>query len=307
MDSHGHDPHPAPEPREFSHPALWTAGLVAIIAALGWVFFHQIAAGREAAKGEPAYTVPKAASGPDHQTLIADRSQAVLDRGEVLYGKNCASCHGAAGDSNPSNITPHPRVFKAEALRNKLGGGPYAWYLVLTNGFGSGMPGFRNLSPEDRYAVLHFVRETWVKPNSEIYAADDPPEVAKQIPAKGGAAGEAAVDPATVHAPRAVQGVMARLAAAEAVRAAAVRDWLARAGAAGPLPGLDGVADLARRRSAGAQDLLALARRGEAAALAAALADEDAEPALATMDRDDLQRLAARLVGAAGAVPEVTR
>lgn len=301
MDSHGHDPHPAPEPREFSHPVLWTAGLVAIIAGLGWVFFHQIAAGREGAKGEAKYTVPKAASGPDHQALIADRSQAVLDRGEVLYGKNCASCHGAKGDSNPANITPVPRQFRSEALKNKLGSGPYAWYQVLTAGYGSGMPGFRNLSPEDRYAVTHFVRETWVKPNAAIYVADDAPEVAKQIPAKGGASAEAAVDPASVHAPAAVQGVMARLAAEQAPRRAAVAAWLERAAVGATGVEAAAVAALrlqAERRPAAVEGLLAGAGSG-ASALAEALLAAGGDPLFATIGRDDLQRVAARLAAAA--------
>lgn len=299
MDSPGHHPRPIREPREFSHPVLWTAGLVAIIAGLGWVFFHQISAGREGAKGEAKFTVPKPPSGPDHLVLIVDRSQAVLDRGEVLYGKNCASCHGAKGDANPANISPAPRVFKDEVLKNKLGGGPYGWYQVLTAGYGSGMPGFRNLSPEDRYAVAHFVRETWVKPNPAIYVAEDAPDVAKQIPAKGGAAAEAAVDPAAVHAPVAVQGVMARLAADQVPRRAAVAAWLTRAadGAVGiEAAGVAAVRTNAEGSPALVEDLLVRAAAG--GDLAAALASSGV-PLFATLGRDDLQRVAVRLAAAA--------
>lgn len=305
MSADGHQPAShGPEPREFSHPALWTIGLVAIIGALGWVFFHQIAAGKEKAKGEPAYALPKKASGPDHQALIADRSPAVLDRGEVLYGKNCASCHGPNGDGNPANITPVPRNFRTEALKNPLGSGPYAWYEVLSKGYGSGMPGFRNLPPEDRYAVAHFIRERWVKPNPAIYVENDAPEVAKQIPAKGGAAGEVAVDLDKVAPPAAILPAMAQSADKGVAEQVAVAAWLQRARTAGPgLAGLAAAGELVERQPGTGARWLALARRGDAAALAAALAAGDgglpAAPALATLGREDLQHLATRLVAAA--------
>ena len=38
---------PAPKPREFSHPALWTAGLLAAAGCMGWVFFHWLDVGMQ--------------------------------------------------------------------------------------------------------------------------------------------------------------------------------------------------------------------------------------------------------------------
>jgi hypothetical protein len=63
------------------------------------------------------------------------------------------------------------------------------------------------------------------------------------------------------------------------------------------------VAELVERQPGTGVRWLALARRGDAAALAAALAAGDgglpAAPALAILGRDDLQHLATRLVAAA--------
>jgi hypothetical protein len=301
MSNHAHDQH-TPEPREFSHPVLWTIGLVAIMGGLGWVFFHYLGTGAVHVKGEPKFAMPvKGPSGPDHAALIAARGPEVLDRGEILYGKNCASCHGANGDANPSNIKPVPRLFRTEAMKNPLGNGPYAWYDVLSKGYGVGMPGFRNLPPADRYAVLHFVRERWIKPaGASFYVEVDAPEVAKQIPAAGGAASaEAVVDPATVVPPPAVYGVMAKQAAAVDDRA--VVAWLdqAEAGAdSSDSAGLAALRALARSRPALAADLLTAARAGGVPDLAKALA-ATVDPTLALMRATDLNRLAARLVAAA--------
>ena len=303
MSNHDHDhDHHKPEPKEFSNPVLWTLGLVAIMIGLAWVFFHHIGVGLSHAKGESKFAMPqKGVAGPDHVALIALRSTDVLDRGEILYGKNCASCHGPNGDGNPSNITPHPRLFRTEGLQSKLGNGPYAWFEVLTKGYGAGMPGFRNLTPEDRYAVAHFVRERWIKPAGAAFYADvDAPDIAKTIPEAGGVAGaEEKIDPASVVPPLAVYGVMARQAAGVDERE--VITWLARAtaGAEGAeAAGLARLKALAVAQPAVVADLLTVARTGTVENLTRALA-ATTDSALALTRATDLNRLAARLVAAA--------
>ena len=226
-----HHPH-GPEPREFSHPVLWTVGLVVAVLGLAWVFFTQLAHGREVLKGAPKLVVQTAAAGePDHAALIADRSQPVLDRGEILYGKNCASCHGPQGDTNPTGVNPPVRNLKLEAFKNPLGAGPYGFYQVLTKGY-AGMPAFRNLPVADRYAITHFVRESWMK-SGPNYVAEDADAVKAQVPAKG-AAGAAAtgrtVDPTTITPPPTIYPLMAAMVSAHAPEQAQVSAWLAAAG-----------------------------------------------------------------------------
>lgn len=180
---------PQNKPREFSHPALWTVGLVAAAGCMGWAFFHWLEIGMQHGRdaGPVNFAPAEAAKPVDHPALIADRSQAVLDRGQQLYLKNCASCHGPNGDQNMTGTSPAPRNFKTEAMKAEWGGGPYGFYLTLTKGWGQGMPGFSSLEVADRYAIAHFVRETWQKGLSG-YQADDKPEIAAQIPQPGAAA-----------------------------------------------------------------------------------------------------------------------
>jgi mono/diheme cytochrome c family protein len=189
--------------------------------------------GVQHAKGEPRIVVHQAGGGePDHRVLMADYGQAVIDQGEILYGKNCASCHGVAGDSNPNNAKPAPRNFKTEGLKNSNGNGPWGFYSVLIDGYGAAMPAFRNLTPQERWAVTHFVRETMIKPHNPTYAAKDKPEIEAKIPAAGATGGkEVEVDPRTVALPTLLPHLMAGWSAQETPRVAAVAAWIDRADA----------------------------------------------------------------------------
>ncbi|MBN8727941.1 MAG: FTR1 family protein [Xanthomonadales bacterium] len=82
-----------------------------------------------------------------------------LARGEVLYGQQCASCHGVAGDGKgpaaaalevpPIDFTDHAR-----ARQRSL----FALYQATTQGIdGTPMPGFAHLSSDDRWALAFHV------------------------------------------------------------------------------------------------------------------------------------------------------
>jgi mono/diheme cytochrome c family protein len=229
-DHHDHKPDPA----EPSHPLWWTLGMLAAIGAIAWWFAywyaHGVKTGRDVGKLELSAGGPVE---PDHAKLIADRSQAVLDAGEVLYGKNCAACHGPQGEPAAGSTA---RNFRTGPFLNPKGAGPYGFYDTLTNGYGNGMPAFRSLNPEQRYAVAHFVRETWVKPfNAKHYTDTD----IAPIPAGGGGSGGAGHgDAGAAHtAAPPVEKLMAVLAADAHDALAAARRWTARVRAAGAVDG----------------------------------------------------------------------
>jgi mono/diheme cytochrome c family protein len=308
MSSDGHNEHVpgSTEPRELSHPVLWTVGLLVAVGVLAYVFFHFKQVGREHARGEPVWALPIAAAGPDHAALIADKSEAVIDRGQVLYGKNCASCHGANGDSNPGNTNPAPRNFHAERFKSKNGSGPYGFYISLTDGYGAAMPAFRNLSPEDRYAVAHFVREAWMKPNAEKtgYQAKDADAVAKTIPASGAAAGgaEAEINPAAIKPPATTWPLMAADAKASEAQQARLVRWLGDAAAdCGPelLPAFHRIRAIAPTQMARLDHLFVAAQTQDRAAFNAILVAEDgagsADPYFSLLGEDTLRKLYARL------------
>jgi mono/diheme cytochrome c family protein len=173
----------APAKPEFSHPLVWTIALAASCLALALWFIAWFGSGAETARTKPMIALPTAGPAePDHAALIADRTEAVVERGGRIYGQNCASCHGVDGAGVGT-----ARSFTQGAFRNELGGGPYAFYQVLVKGYGSGMPAFMGLPAEDKYAVVHYVRERFMRGRNPAFVEADPATVT--IPPPGAADG----------------------------------------------------------------------------------------------------------------------
>lgn len=230
-DAHAH----APEQPEVSHPLLWSALILGIMAFLAWLFFHYLFHGMNVARHHHKIHIHQAGEPePDHAKLSANTSQEILDAGQAVYTAKCANCHGAQGNSNPTNLKPVPRNFHTDAWKNPNGGSPYALYLVLTKGMGT-MPAFPGLTPEQRYAVNHYITETWTKKlNAANYVAENPEALKKQIPAPG-AAGDHGGErhPERVEPKAPVRPLLAGMAKVGDEQTRALRGWaaLARRGA----------------------------------------------------------------------------
>jgi mono/diheme cytochrome c family protein len=279
-DSHGdgHDAH-APATPEVSHPLLWTAGLgVACLGLVVW-FSYWFGSGTETARTvAPLKLATAGPVEPDHAKLIADRSDAVLDKGAKIYAQNCASCHGA--DGKPA--LPNARNFVKDAMKSDKGGGPYAFYLVLKDGLGAAMPAFKSLPAEDKYAVTHFVREKFMRGVNPAFAEADKPGVT--IPAPGAAAGGKSAGAPAKPAPieSLLSGLAARQGETVAHRLATV---VAAAEGHGSGPALR---SLAEAKPACAVLLIEAASTGNRPAFDALIADVDGRgtttPALRAMD-----------------------
>lgn len=230
-DSHAH----VPEQPEVSHPLLWSALILGIMAFLAWLFFHYLFHGMNVARHmEKIHTQQAGEPEPNHDQLSKNNSQDVIDAGQAIYNAKCANCHGAQGNTNPTNLNPPPRNFHTEGWKNDNGGSPYALYLVLTKGQGT-MPAFPGLTPEQRYAVNHYITETWTKKlNQDHYVAENPEELKKQIPPPGAAGGDGGErHPERVEPKAPVRPLLAGMAQRETAQVNSVRAWaaLARNGA----------------------------------------------------------------------------
>lgn len=234
--AHDHGHQDVPERPEVTSPLLWTVCILAIIGFLSWLFFHYLASGRVVGRHHgPIHVEVAGDPEPEHVKLMADRSQAVIDQGAILFGSKCASCHGTQGNSNPSNTNPAPRNFHADPWKNKLGGGPYALYCVMTHGQNT-MPAFPGLTPAQRYAVIHYLRETWVKTaNQGNYVDTDAPDVVKEIPPPGVAGGgEVAHDPSGIEIKAPVHALMAGIAEDQTVAMNELMAWIYAAARTAP-------------------------------------------------------------------------
>ena len=103
-------------------------------------------------------------------------SPELLAKGRILYGGRCATCHGINGDGQgPGSLfldTP-PRdftqgIYKFRTTPQEGMPADMDLFRTITAGFPAyGMPSFRYLSEEDRWALVHYVKSLF--PNWERF------------------------------------------------------------------------------------------------------------------------------------------
>ena len=102
---------------------------------------------------------------------------ATVERGNDRYNVYCSPCHSRIGDGRgmiPARGYRHPPSFHTDTLRNQPTG---HYFDVITNGFGS-MPQYGTIiPPQDRWAIIAYIRALQLSQNATL--ADVP----------GGAAG----------------------------------------------------------------------------------------------------------------------
>ena len=109
--------------------------------------------------GGPSFTAPQTLGG----VTIAPE---VLNRGQDLFNRFCATCHGSDGKADTPQarqLEPHPRdfttgIFQRTAHPDAL---PSDAELarIITHGLpGTGMPGWPNLEGDDLTAVVHYLK-----------------------------------------------------------------------------------------------------------------------------------------------------
>ncbi len=96
----------------------------------------------------------------DHAGIIAGLGTDSLRRGEAIYARVCANCHGTK--DQPGSLPSAPR-FASAALKH--GGDPYSLYRTITDGFGQMAPQTW-MVPRQKYDVIHYIRETYLKPHN---------------------------------------------------------------------------------------------------------------------------------------------
>jgi len=132
-----------------------------------------------ACKNQNVYTPPKVSFTMDETLLPAyekdidhkgilntiqrNQEEAYMD-GKKIYTRNCINCHGT-----PIKEGSLPTAFKYWKDAFKVGKDPYSIYQTLTRGYGA-MPAQINLTPVDKYNVIHYIREEFVaKQNKDAY------------------------------------------------------------------------------------------------------------------------------------------
>ena len=108
--------------------------------------------------------LPAYESSVDHQGLIASWDATMLEQGAQVFKLRCASCHG---DLLAEGTMPTSLRFPTGKFKH--GADPFSMYQTLTHGYGMMIPQ-RWMVPEEKYAVIHYIRETFLKdPNPSQY------------------------------------------------------------------------------------------------------------------------------------------
>ena len=99
----------------------------------------------------------------DHSGIIKKFGTRDFDTGKSIYHGYCFNCHGADGNT-PS--LPTARAFGTQKLR--FGSDPYLMFMTLSHGKGLMAP-MSHLTPKERYQVVHYIREAFMKPANPDY------------------------------------------------------------------------------------------------------------------------------------------
>jgi hypothetical protein len=110
----------------------------------------------------------QALSDTDHARIISRWSEESLAEGGKIYNTLCNTCHGTL---THEGSMPTSRHFQRETFKN--GNDPFRQFQTLTQGYGLMMP-MPMFTAEQRYAALHYIRETFVAPHnkSELFRID---------------------------------------------------------------------------------------------------------------------------------------
>jgi mono/diheme cytochrome c family protein len=159
--------------------------------------------------------------GPDGKFLLdlpVPVTRALLLRGQERFNVFCSPCHGRTGSGQGMIVQrgfKNPSTFHVERLRNERAG---YFFDVMTNGFGQMSSYASPITPEDRWAIVAWIRTLQASQNMprEFLAQDDEGklddaaaggETARpaQKSFSEGEEGRAAAPPATGAAPAAPQ------------------------------------------------------------------------------------------------------
>ena len=131
-----------------------------------------------------AFVLPEYERDIDHASLIRDLNDKAFQRGEAIYSRLCVNCHGTK--DQPGSL---PTSLKFAQGKFKNGHDPYRMYHTLTHGFGLMAPQTW-MVPQQKYDVIHYVRETYLKPHNPSQYATIDPEYLASLP-KGSTRGPA--------------------------------------------------------------------------------------------------------------------
>ncbi|MHC4996175.1 MAG: DUF6797 domain-containing protein, partial [Planctomycetota bacterium] len=115
----------------------------------------------------------------DHKGMLeywGPRGKKEMEMGKGIYNSMCFACHGVDGNKV---INPQARPFASAPFAN--GADPYSIWKTLTYGYNQ-MPPQTWLTPQQRYAVIHYIREVFLKERNPSQYTEITPEYLDSLP-----------------------------------------------------------------------------------------------------------------------------
>jgi hypothetical protein len=126
----------------------------------------------------------------DHAGLIRALDDRAFKRGEAIYTRVCANCHGTT--DQPGSLPSSPK-FATHTFKN--GSDPYSLYRTITHGYNLMAPQTW-MVPRQKYDVIHYLREAYLKAHNP--AQDTKVDDAYLVKLPAGKKGEFGPAPASV-------------------------------------------------------------------------------------------------------------
>lgn len=102
----------------------------------------------------------------DHAEIVAGWNEETLKEGQTIYKTLCVVCHGTK--EQPGSL---PTALRFAEGQFKNGADPYSMYLTLTKGYGQMVPQPQYTTAQ-KYAVIHYIREAFLRPHNPSQLAD---------------------------------------------------------------------------------------------------------------------------------------
>ncbi len=134
----------------------------------------------------PESALPEYEADIDHAGLISNSSKDVLKQGQEIYQQICHNCHG---DINLPGSIPNSMRFAEGEFQH--GSDPYTMYQSITRGWRLMVPQVQ-LVPQEKYAVIHYIRDHFLKAHNQVQLFKVTDEYLASLP-KGKSVGPAPV------------------------------------------------------------------------------------------------------------------
>jgi mono/diheme cytochrome c family protein len=112
----------------------------------------------------------------DHGEIVSSWNARTLRQGREIYSMMCVVCHGT--EDQPGSL---PTALRFAEGKFKNGADPYSMYLTLTKGYQQ-MVAQPQYTTAQKYAVIHYIRETFLRPHNPTQLTEITPQYLASLP-----------------------------------------------------------------------------------------------------------------------------